>query len=172
MAWTDILNAVLLLDKPWTSALAIAFRDNMVAITEGAPGAPKVTGPAVALLGARFSTSSNVIVADLDRVKHISIRLSAVSGASGSVAVDFSNNNGGSFGADIPLYGAVGAHVFNGELVVDLETGQYIVLGAVNGSTGVNAAGTHSMPANCNALRVIVSGPQANGVVTMLGGVT
>jgi hypothetical protein len=42
MAWTNIPNAALLIDKPWSSPLAMGMRDNPIAIAEGAPGAPGV----------------------------------------------------------------------------------------------------------------------------------
>ena len=42
MAWTTIPNSALLLDKPWSSALAIAVRDNPIEIAKGSDGAPYV----------------------------------------------------------------------------------------------------------------------------------
>lgn len=42
MPWTTVPNAALLIDKPWTSALAFAVRDNPIAIAAGDPGAPRI----------------------------------------------------------------------------------------------------------------------------------
>lgn len=50
MAWTNILNSVLLVDKPWTSAIATAFRDNLAAVAGGLAGAPRIVGDAHASL--------------------------------------------------------------------------------------------------------------------------
>lgn len=46
--WTTIADADLQPDKPWTSLLALAVRDNPIAIAEGAANAPRIAWAALA----------------------------------------------------------------------------------------------------------------------------
>ena len=55
--YTVIADTALDPDAPLTSELAYAWRDNLIAVTEGAPGAPRITFPAMA---ASFSTAGGI----------------------------------------------------------------------------------------------------------------
>lgn len=55
--WASITNSQVDPDAPLTSELAYAWRDNVIAMTEGAVGAPRI---AFAAMGAWFSTAGAV----------------------------------------------------------------------------------------------------------------
>lgn len=65
--YTPITNSELLPDNPITSLMGFRWRDNPIAIAEGAPGAPKVMGQALRTLLVQAATSQ-FIITDLDRV--------------------------------------------------------------------------------------------------------
>lgn len=46
--WTNLINALFLPGRPILGSTGIALRDNIIAITEGADGAPRLRGKAVA----------------------------------------------------------------------------------------------------------------------------
>lgn len=81
-------------DAPLTSQLGYQFRDNPIAISEGATGAPKVTGLALGTIfqpyGHTYTTS------DVDRWKTIYIQQSSGTACD---RVRFSTDGGGSWGA-------------------------------------------------------------------------
>jgi hypothetical protein len=56
-AFTTLLNALFLVDKPITSSIGLALRDNPIAMFEGAAGAPRLQ---FAALDAAFSTAGGV----------------------------------------------------------------------------------------------------------------
>lgn len=117
--WTAIPDASLDPDAPLTSELAYAWRDNPVAITEGAAGAPKIThsalmspsagaaiqyGSAVSVTSTRPSTGIAPTVIDVVKMQPIksgTVRISVVvSGDSGSVSVFSAGSIVGSWSAN------------------------------------------------------------------------
>ena len=108
--YVEILDTQIEPDAPLTAVLAGQWRDNCIAIAEGAAGAPKVQG--VALDGVFLAegsasrgsdgTSTVLTVTDLDAVKTILIsgylrKASAPISHRGNLDYQTSTNNGASF---------------------------------------------------------------------------
>lgn len=104
--WTDPPYSALVVDKAWTDAKAIAAFENVVALSEGAPGAPKIVGNALDL-GFGYTvcnTTARAISAGALNTRYVRFKQSSVnSGSSGTITatirVRASNNNGVSWGS-------------------------------------------------------------------------
>lgn len=77
-AFTTLVNALFLVDKPVTSSIGLALRDNPIAMFEGAVGAQRLMGDA----HPQFAAGGTV----LDRVTHegLAISIGSVSGGAGA----------------------------------------------------------------------------------------
>ena len=103
--FTPIPDTALDPDAPLTSELAYAWRDNPIAIAEGAVGAPKVMGKALDTLLAG-DQSSNFIITDLDRVSTILISgiLPGSIASPINLTINRSSNGGATWGGDIIVF--------------------------------------------------------------------
>lgn len=175
--WTDIADSALDPDAPLTSDLAYAWRDNPIAIAEGAVGAPKVERQAlrapsaslIALTGTNWGAFTG-----LDRIKCVEFVWTVASGT-GSVNLNiaFSNDGGSSWGGTQTVF-AAGWTSNEGGLfmgLVDLETGAVDHQGVSN----ISAFGTNrtlTVPADCNAVRFASSLSRTNAIrLRPIGGV-
>lgn len=161
--WTSISDAQVDPDAPLTSGLGYAWRDNPIAIAEGASGAPRVRGRALS---------------------HVSFGAIAVTGTGGQGYTDcagvgvvmspmhvatngrvlrarYSNNNGSTWGSwqtviSITGPGGGAGNVAAGHCRLNLQTGVFAAHYITQGSTFFNAAnsGTHTVPVNCNAFQL------------------
>lgn len=105
--WVDIQDSQLDPDAPLTSELAYSWRDNPIAIAEGAVGAPKVMGQALKTLLVQAATSQ-FIVTDLERVSTLLVGGLLWGGASGnSITVNLSSNGGATWGSAIHVFYSV-----------------------------------------------------------------
>jgi hypothetical protein len=99
--WVDITDASVDPDAPVTSELAYAWRDNPIALAQGAVGAQKVRSEALNLVagsGNRTSIGTIFQLNNLDRVAafYVSSAVQAGGVSSGSVAVSYqTSTNGG-----------------------------------------------------------------------------
>ena len=116
--YTAIANSAIDQDSPVTQPLMTALRDNPIAITEGASGAPRVQPEALALYyvsgSATRSTSGSsavVEVTDLDNVDYVlltgSILVTSAS-ALGSVVCAVSTDNGATYGSEVTAFSVQG----------------------------------------------------------------
>lgn len=160
-----VANAVIAFKKGITLQMLRAMRDNPIAMAEGAPGAPKVQGVALGgismgYINASAPTPSGYI--DCDRFETIVGFGYIFAGAATSLEVRYSDNNGSSYGSYQTVIGSIGAgnHYFNARL--NLRTG---VVFAISNS-GLGGGGTHTVPANCNAFQMRVTG--GSGTVLVL----
>lgn len=159
-AWTDIPDSMIQQGKPIRATDGRALRDNPAAIAEGADGAPRVQGVALAgvYLGSFSQNGKNPqALLGLDRVGLLVADVITVGvSAGGTVQIALSANGGASYGGWITLYtepGATGAHAA-GRLHLDLVTGAWRVrLLSSDGSTRTTD-GTLTLPPGVNAIRL------------------
>lgn len=159
--WTTIADTAVDPDAPVTSELGYAWRDNPIAIAEGAPDAPKVSAVAQSH---DFWLSRQQVVndgggapiwTDLDRVRMLQLVYERNHGS--NIFISFSADNGTSFGSEQTL--AMDSVVIN-RVWLDLESGEYEAF-AGDGS-GVNRA-TLTVPSNVNAFRLRLQSGGASG---------
>ena len=145
---------------PGTSELWKKWRDNPIAIAEGATGAPRVQGIALGgmYLGSFTQDGKNPkALVGLDRVGLlVADVITTGASAGGTVQIALSANGGASYGGWITLYtepGAGEAHAA-GRLHLDLVTGAWRVrLLSSDGSTRTTD-GTLTLPPGVNAIRL------------------
>lgn len=149
---------------PFTSDLAKQYRDNPIAIAEGATGAPRVQGIALGgvYLGSFTQDGKNPKdLVGLDKVGLLVADVITMSGASssggGTVHIALSANGGVSYGGWITLYtepGTTTSSNSTGRLHLDLATGNWRVrMLASDGSVRITN-GTLTLPAGVNAIRL------------------
>jgi len=166
--YTEIPDSALDPDAPLTSDLAYAWRDNPIAIAEGAPNAPKVTGEALGAVWRGFMTASETttpsVLTGLDRVKKIMLDGIFTFGGSVLVRISFSGDGGGTWGAWQGFAGGVsGSDGYSKtSVVIDLQTGAVRGSSVVGSETGGGSASvtggisnvTYTVPPNVNAIRI------------------
>ena len=173
--WTVIPDSVLDPDAPLTSDLAYAWRDNPIAIAEGASGAPKVQGIALGgvYIGFASASVSPLAVTDLDRVKILHIDLVAGASTTWNFQMGFSNDNGATWGSyqNVGPTANAGGSKISLRFIVDLTTGAVSYVGTIPTGLLANSASL-TVPADCNAIRMTATGssPSAGGHFTVLGG--
>jgi len=134
---------------PGTSSLWKRWRDNPLAIAEGASGAPKVSP--LAFSGTRMLPMASIITSlGAVRVLEFMLRFD-MSGGSNTFEARFSTNNGSSWGSYQVLYSSA-AETWQRLGRLNLRTGAFLV-----GST----TGTLTVPADLDAVqfRVVGTGP-------------
>jgi hypothetical protein len=143
--YNAILDTQIEPDAPLTAQLAGQFRDNPIAIAEGAENAPKVQGAAVDLfLGsveAGRGATESVTITDIERVQTVIVHGAGL-GGSGEVAsatYQISSNNGASFGGAVSIYSGAAAGA-GGFAVVDMSASNAIRLNV----TGADTVGGYS----------------------------
>lgn len=104
--WTDPPYPALTVDKAWTDAKATAAFENIVALAEGADGAPKVQGKALNIsIGNLIGTTA---IIDLDDCAKLLLTATANqtgtgSSISSSIGYQLSSDNGASWGSTVVL---------------------------------------------------------------------
>ena len=175
--WVTITDSQVDPDAPLTSELAYAWRDNPVAIAEGAVGAPKVEPQAL------LAPSASLIVlagtnlgafTGLDRIKCVEF-VWAVAAGTGSVNLNiaFSNDGGSSWGGTQTVLGTPFTSNQGGLVMglVDLETGASAHQ-LVSGTEGRGANKALTVPADCNAVMFGSSLSRANAIrLRPIGGI-
>jgi len=161
-------------EAPLTSELAKKWRDNPIAITEGATGAPKIVSKAMDLFLGTFGLfSSPTGLTGLDDEDGLLIWF-GISNTSGSSAMTlefrFSNDNGTTWGS----YQAFGPSISastprNGFAIVGLRTGRYRATN--NRDADSLTSGTFTVPSNCNAFQIRANGGTASGGTAFVLGI-
>lgn len=146
---------------PGTSELWKKWRDNPIAIAEGADGAPRVQGIALGgvYLGSFTQDGKNPqALLGLDKVGLLVADIITVGSASGGgiVQIALSANGGASYGGWITLYtepGATGEHTI-GKLHLDLATGDWRVRLLASDGGVLATGGTLTLPTGVNAIQM------------------
>jgi len=184
--WVDITDTQLDPDAPLTSQLAYAgMRDNLIAVTEGAAGAPRVQAVGLQtgyLANIVVSGPSPVNVLDIGSVKRVrlntGVAFTSTSGLS-NFQVRFSADNGVNWGSYQTLFAtqAIGSVATAGgvSVEIDTETGAFFAAGVYAGSGGgqtVNSTGTLTVPSNVNAIsfRMSVANGWVGGILSTVEG--
>lgn len=179
--YTEILDDELLPDAPIPSILGFRWRDNPIAIAEGAVGAPRIEPRALkapGILSGAIAGTTWVGFTGLGDIKQIRFDI-AWAGTSGSpiTQVAFSSDGGSSWGATQTLTSALtngrGASAFGH---IDLETGVTVCAALLVGTSSTTGDGgmtsTLTVPANCNAVRFNsnTAGVAGHVFITPIGG--
>ena len=166
--WTFIDPNTLLPGAPWTSAKAQASFENLEAVAEGAPGAPRVNGRALdrVYLGAieRVGSTSAIGFSDLDECRGVCLLGSGVWQVplvSRHMQIRFSNNNGTSFGS-YQNFGPDGADFANIVAHVDFISGAWVMQRTNSDIIAETTTGTFSVPLGVNAFQIRVDTAQAD----------
>lgn len=129
--WTTLADSQLDPDAPLTSELAYAWRDNPIAIAEGAVGAPRVQPEALDLHLARIELTDTtpVTVTGINPSNLVTIYVFAYSShntLSNSLRIRFSNDGGATFGGWIVVISSAGGSSGNSSYLgpVNLTTGE------------------------------------------------
>lgn len=147
---------------PFTSDLAKQYRDNPIAIAEGATGAPRVQGIALGGVYLGSFTQDGKNPRALLGLGRVGLLVSDVlttgvsSGGGGIVQISLSNNGGASYGGWITLYTEPGtsADHANGRLHLDLATGAWRVRMLASDSSILATEGTLTLPPGVDAIRL------------------
>ena len=117
--WTQLDTNLLLPGEPLTSAKALAFFENPIAMAEGAADAPKVVSEALNLLQIRSAGSQNVTALNLDRIATLLV-MGFVTSNGTNVGVsrleyELSSDNGSSFGLATTIVSVANNTTFGSE---------------------------------------------------------
>lgn len=151
--WTNIVDSQLDPDAPLTSELAYAWRDNPIAIAEGALGAPRVEGRALGniFLGRVFIPSDGAGgLTNCDRFGWILVRCAIITQR--NLRIRYSNDNGATYGAwqnTVDVSGRFGVL----DLRINLQTGDWAFMYGDAVGAPVVFSGTHTVPSDCNAFQ-------------------
>jgi hypothetical protein len=120
-SFTTIPNASLLVDKPWTSALALAVRDNTIAIAEADPTVPLALLPTVYLGAINTASGTSATLAGLDLTPFKALRL-----VWNNVVVATTTTPGGiSCAGYVDSFGTFSSNQITGIATYDLATGVF-----------------------------------------------
>ncbi len=153
--------------------ITITTTTNFNPLANADVGMPRIKGRALdTYLGYRNFTATSYVFANLDRYGEILVQGHFKgSDAADKMNIEFSNNNGSSYGAVqmlIPISTNTGVYI----TAINLQTG--LVSYSRNTATGLIADSlTLTVPSNCNAFRISRSTAAANSFtafVTSLGG--
>lgn len=161
--WVNITDAQVDPDAPLTSELAYAWRDNPIAIAEGAVGAPRVQWRAweksfIAAVSSALTTPVAVTgIGDVGML-YLDINANSSSG-SPSINIGFSNDGGSTWGANQTLsFGTVITAGVNYRIYLNLQTGKCDGAYVQTNGTYAIINTTFTVPSNCNAIRFSGSG--------------
>ncbi len=162
MAWTTLLNALFLVGKPITSAIGLALRDNMVAIAEGATGAPRIQPRALATYAGRADltpgsgspTPVAFIGLDPQAVLLIDCYVASTNeGASLSLQMSGSGDGGDTWYGWVNFLTLTGESRQGGTQMVDLKAG-----GTVGGTLGGSVTSLGGPAINALRFRAVTTG--------------
>lgn len=129
--WFTINDSQLDPDAPLTSELAYAWRDNPIAIAEGAPDAPRVMPKALASARLGSFRATGTAVSTITNIEWVNnIRFSGILigvGGNNPLQVRFSTNNGSSWGGwqDVVFSDATAPHSNFFDVVIERSTGNF-----------------------------------------------
>ena len=136
-------------DSPLTATLASAWTDNVLAIGEGASGAPRISPSAQGLTAITGSASGTLTLTGFAPYEGTSVELKYVNTAAGTGTIQISlSDDGVAFSTPLVLVNYLGNSVGSAFLVVDFATGNVSAVesspAVVTGSTpAASAAVTH-----------------------------
>jgi hypothetical protein len=165
-AYIPITDAQADPEAPLTSELAKQWRDNPLAIAEGASGAPKIVSKAMDLFLGSFNfsgTPQGLTGLDGEDGLLIWYGIDNTSGiASLTLEVRFSNDNGSTWGS----YQSIGPSQpinssRNGFAILGLKTGLF--RSTHNRDSEGLVSRTLTVPSNCNAFQIRANGGTASG---------
>jgi len=170
--YTVIPNGDIDQDSPITQPLLTALRDNVLAIQEGDTTAPKILPRALDLyLGdVTFTGTTAAGLSSLTGIDGIFFWWSGnnTSGASRTMEVRFSNDNGTTWGAYQTFVAISGASTTasHGFGMISLTTGQ---MRATSSNATAQLSATYTVPANTNAFQFRYSAATATGDFKVFG---
>lgn len=190
--WVAITDSQVDPDAPLTSELAYAWRDNPIAIAEGAVGAPRIQPPSMAqplvsASGQGHTVSTNWLAfTGLDEVKDLRVDFHITNANTSPQAADFevafSNDGGSTWGSSQVILSTT--QILNsvtafGFLRIDMESGDMrgsafrLIIASPPTSLLTPLSTTLTVPADCNAIRFRISNGAARGLgvsIMSLGG--
>ncbi len=152
--YTAIAGTEIDAESPVTEELMTRLRDNPIAITEGATGAPRVLGIALDGVYAGFGYQTSTAVTaftGLTGAQWIRVDFTLLAGAtSAALQIAFSNDGGGSYGSYQNMASASSGTSVMGVAFINITSG------LTNGYTsGDNISQTLTVPSGVNAIRFI-----------------
>lgn len=181
--YTQINDTEIDPDAPIPSLLGYRWRDNPIAMFEGASGAPRLNPRAwqPTYLGAISATAANAAgITDILGIGAIDVRMMAKGGSGTPILqVDLSSNNGATWGGYQNIYSGLvqtGDRLYTLDLSLNIQTGAFRVTGGYIDSAAAPAfltatTGTITPLANANAIRFRVSsGSGFSAMVHAAGG--
>ena len=163
--WTPPPYPQLVAGKPWTDEKASAAFENVEALAEGAPDAPRVQGRAlggVSLGAVQVTSVLEPEFTDLEGMVQIRVDFLAAnsSGGTQNLEISFSTDNGATYGSfqDLLEISNGGA---SGSFRLDLQTGTGFRVMAV------------TVPSKCNAIKFGIAVSSASAILDAycLGGI-
>lgn len=154
---------------PGTSELWKKWRDNPIAMAEGADGAPRVQGIALGgtYLGHSSITTTGWTITDLDAAGWVKFDLYINSSSTINMRFQLSSDNGVTWGTAVillPFYGSIATGVFK----INMQTGEYILLSPYT-AVGIGTLGA------ANAIKISLNlagaGTAAYADATILSGI-
>lgn len=133
--YTTITNAEIDQDSPITQPLMTALRDNPVAITEGAAGAPKIQAAALSTFISKVDETTTTTLTNLDTQASI-ICIGGV--RDGTLTVELSDDNGSTWATSETIVSltTTGSRSATLNISINFLTGSYSVAGAGGERTG------------------------------------
>ena len=143
--WTDPPWAQLVAGKPWTDEKAAAAFENVLALAEGANGAPKVLGKALDIDIGNLSGTTAIVGLE-DCAKLLLMAQAQTSGQEGSttaaVSYQLTSNGGSSWNSSVQLASSTTVGSPNG--VVGAQAGGAVIIDMV-GYDGIRLSGSGSL---------------------------
>jgi hypothetical protein len=169
--WTAISNALVAVGaKPFATTIQ-ALRDNIIALGEGASGAPRVEGRALdTYLGSIdiVNTTAQGFL-DLDRHETLVMFGSGQVNSAVTLQVRFSNDNGATYGSFQNLGAFTTTAIVYSCIMLNLRTGVFDIQRDIR----PRQTGTLTVPSDCNAVQFRCSGTGSVSLsVFCLGGLT
>ena len=170
--YTNISNVSVEPLAPVTSELMTSLRDNPIAIAEGSLGAPRVQGKALGgmLLGTVTVTGTGEQgITGLDRHGLLRADFNIVNLTDRNLRARYSSDNGSIWGSWQDIVNLGGGAQGSGVMFINLQTGGFSVNGISTSGTSpalLVATGTHTVPADANALQIAFSNTGPTGVFT------
>lgn len=190
--WVTINDSQVDPDAPLTSELAYAWRDNPIAIAEGAAGAPRIQPPSMAqpLVSAsgqgHIASTNWLAFTGLDEVKDLRVDFHITNANNSPQAanfeVAFSDNGGSSWGSSQNILSTsdiISTAMAHGFLRIDMESGDMrgsafrLIISSPMTSSLFPLSTTLTVPADCNAIRFRLSNSASRGLgvsIMSLGG--
>ncbi len=148
-AHTDLPNSLFLQDKPILGSTGMALRDNPIAISEGAPGAPRIAHRALTSLylgGSNGSGSGySFTLTGTENLGVIDGEIDWAISSGDQIVFQASTDGGSTWGAQQNIIATTGTGSSR-RMMLNLVTGAWRV--------HPNLSGTFTIPSGCNAIRL------------------